>query len=186
MAAVTRRQYKGGAAATTITAALTSVGTSTTLTAITGWPSIAAVPFYVVIDPGNSSEEKCSATISGSTLTLTRGQDDTTAVAHSSGATIYPVFSADEADEANEFASTMTTRGDLLKMGSGPTVGRIAIGGAGALLKSDGTDPAWYALGTSTYVLTSNGTDAVWSAPASSGLTSGDDSAIVLGSQIFS
>jgi hypothetical protein len=53
------------------------------------------------------------------------------------------------------------------------------------LLKSNGTDPAWLALGTSTYVLTSNGTDAVWAAPASTGLTSGDDSAIVLGSQIF-
>ena len=166
MAAVTRRQYKGAAAPCTTTNSLTSVDTSVTLSAITGWPSTAAVPFYVVIDPGTSAEEKCSATISGSTLTLTRAQDDTTAAVHSSGATIYPVFSADDADEANQFASTMTTRGDLLTMGAGPTVGRIAIG-------------------ASTYVLTSNGTDAAWAAPASSGLTSGDDSAIVLGSQIF-
>ena len=143
MAAVTRRQYKGGAAATTITAALTNVGTSTTLTATTGWPSAASVPFYVVIDPGNSSEEKCSATISGSTLTLTRGADDTTAVAHSSGATIYPVFSADEADEANLFASTMTTRGDLLTMGSGPSPARLALGALGYVLGSDGTDILW-------------------------------------------
>jgi hypothetical protein len=185
MAAVTRRQYKGAAAATTTTNALGVGDTSVTLTATTGWPSSAGVPFYVVIDPGTSAEEKCSATISGSTLTLTRAQDDTTAAVHASGATIYPVFTADDADEANQFASTMTTRGDLLTMGAGPTVGRIAVGGAGALLKSNGTDPAWLALGTSTYVLTSNGSDAVWSAPASSGLTSGDDSAIVLGSQIF-
>ena len=166
MAAVTRRQYKGAAAATTTTNALGVGDTSVTLTATPGWPSAAGVPFYVVIDPGTSSEEKCSATISGSTLTLTRAQDDTTAAVHSSGATIYPVFTADDADEANLFASTMTTRGDLLTMGAGPTVGRIAIG-------------------ASTYVLTSNGTDAAWAAPASSGLTSGDDSAIVLGSQIF-
>ena len=166
MAAVTRRQYKGAAAQTTTTNALSVSDTSVTLTATTGWPSAAGVPFYVVIDPGTSSEEKCSATISGSTLTLTRAQDDTTAAVHASGATIYPVFSADEADEANLFASTMTTRGDLLTMGAGPTVGRIAIG-------------------ASSYVLTSNGTDAAWAAPAASGLTSGDDSAIVLGSQIF-
>ena len=166
MAAVTRRQYKGAAASTTTTNALSVSDTSVTLTATTGWPSTAAVPFIVVIDPGTSSEEKCSATISGSTLTLTRAHDDTTAATHASGATIYPVFSADEADEANLFASTMTTRGDLLTMGAGPTVGRIAIG-------------------ASTYVLTSNGTDAAWAAPAVSGLTSGDDSAIVLGSQIF-
>ena len=152
MAAVTRRQYKGGAAATTITAAMTSVGTSTTLTAITGWPSIAAVPFYVVIDPGNSSEEKCSATISGSTLTLTRGADDTTAVAHSSGATIYPVFSADEADEANELASKLTTKGDLL-VTTGSVLNRLAVG-------------------TNAYVLTADSTAAngvAWAATAASG-----------------
>ena len=143
MAAVTRRQYKGAAASTTITASLTNVATTTTLTATTGWPSSAGVPFTVVIDPGTSSEEKCSATISGSTLTLTRGVDDTTAVSHAALATIYPVFSADEADEANQFASTMTTRGDLLTMGSGPTVGRIAIGTSGQILTSDGTDAAW-------------------------------------------
>ena len=185
MAAVTRRQYKGAAASTTTTNALSVSDTSVTLTATTGWPSTAAVPFYVVIDPGTSSEEKCSATISGSTLTLVRAQDDTTASVHASGATIYPVFTADEADEANLFASTMTTRGDLLTMGSGPTVARIPVGGAGALLKSNGTDPAWLALGASTYVLTSNGSDAVWSAPASSGLTLGEDTQIVLASQIF-
>lgn len=166
MAAVTRRQYKGAAASTTTTNALGVGDTSVTLTATTGWPSTAGVPFYVVIDPGTSSEEKCSATISGSTLTLTRAQDDTTAAVHASGATIYPVFTADEADEANLFASTMTTRGDLLTMGAGPTVGRIAIGAAG-------------------YLLTSNGTDAAWAVAPTSGISSGDDSAIVLGSQVF-
>ena len=138
MAAVTRRQYKGAAASTTITATLTSVATTTTLTANTGWPTTAAVPFYVVIDPGNSSEEKCSATISGSTLTLTRGQDDTTAVAHSSGATIYPVFSADEADEANNMASTMTTKGDLL-VTTGSAFNRLAVGTNGYVLTADST-----------------------------------------------
>ena len=166
MAAVTRRQYKGAAASTTTTNALSVSDTSVTLTATTGWPSSAGVPLIVVIDPGTSSEEKCSATISGSTLTLTRAQDDTTASTHTSGATIYPVFSADDADEANLFTSTMTTRGDLLKMGAGPTVARIAIGTSGYVLTSDGTDPAWAVL------------------PAS-GVT-GDSDQLVLGSQVFS
>jgi hypothetical protein len=165
MAAVVRRQYKGAAAQTTITNALASGDTSATLAATTGWPSVGAVPFIVVISPGTSSEEKCSATISGSVLTLTRAQDDTTAVSHSSGATIYPVFSADDADEANLFASTMTTRGDLLTMGSGPTVARIAIG-------------------TSTHVLTSNGTDAAWAAIPAQTVTEEDDQFILAG-QIF-
>jgi hypothetical protein len=165
MAAVTRRQYKGAAAQTTITNALASGDTSATLAATTGWPSTAAVPFYVVISPGTASEEKCSATISGSVLTLTRAQDDTTAQSHASGATIYPVFTADEADEANLFASTITTRGDLLTMGSGPTVARIPIGASG-------------------YVLTSDGTDAAWAVLPASGVT-GDSDQLVLGSQVF-
>ena len=143
MAAVTRRQYKGAAASTTITAGINPADATCSLAATTGWPSTASVPFYVVIEPGTSAEEKCSATISGSTLTLTRGADDTTAVSHGSGATIYPVFSADEADKANLFASTMTTRGDLLTMGSGPTVGRVALGTSGYALTSNGTDVAW-------------------------------------------
>ena len=138
MAAVTRRQYKGAAAPCTTTNSLTSVDTSVTLSAITGWPSTAAVPFYVVIDPGTSSEEKCSATISGSTLTLTRGQDDTTAVSHSSGATIYPVFSADDADEANNMAATMTTKGDLL-VTTGSAFNRLAVGTNGYVLTADST-----------------------------------------------
>lgn len=143
MPAVTRRQYKGAAAQTTITNALASGDTSATLAATTGWPSAAGVPFYVVISPGTANEEKCSATISGSVLTLTRAQDDTTAQSHASGATIYPVFTADEADEANFLASRMTTRGDMIYMGSGPTAARLGVGTSGQVLKSDGTDPVW-------------------------------------------
>lgn len=145
MPAVTRRQYKGAAAQTTITNALASGDTSITIAATTGWPSTAAVPFFVVISPGTSSEEKCLATISGSTLTLTRAQDDTTAQSHSSGATIYPVFSADDADEANKLASTLTTRGDLLTMDSGPDFKRLALGANGYVLTSNGSDVTWAA-----------------------------------------
>ena len=183
MAAVTRRQYKGAAVQTTTTNALTTVETSCGITSSTGWPSTAAVSYYVVIDPGTSSEEKCTATISGLTLTLVRGQDDTTATTHTSGATIYPIFSADEADEANLFASTMTTRGDLLTMGVGPTVGRLGVGGAGAILKSNGADPAWLALGSNGFVLTSNGTDAVWAVAAAT-ITS-SDADLVIAMQVF-
>ena len=177
MPAVTRRQYKGAAAQTTITNALASGDSSATLAATTGWPS-GAEPFYVVISPGTASEEKCSATISGSVLTLTRAQDDTTAQSHASGATIYPVFTADEADEANKLASTLTTRGDLLTMGTGPDFKRVAVGGAGAILKSDGNEPTWLAVGTTDYVLTSTGSDVTWS-PAAAG-------ADVLQVQVFS
>ena len=169
MAAVTRRSYAGAAPACTLTNSITAGDTTALLTGtVTAWNSTATGPFFMVIDPGLVTEEKVLVgTRTGSSLSvMTRGVDGTTASSHSAGATCYPVFTASDADEANTLASTMTTRGDLLTMGAGPTVGRIAIG-------------------ASTYVLTSNGTDAAWAAPASSGLTSGDDSAIVLGSQIF-
>ena len=127
MPAFTRRQYAGAAAATTITAGINTSDTTCSLTATTGWPSTAAVPFYVVIDPGTSAEEKCSATISGSTLTLTRAQDDTSASSHSAGATIYPVFTANDADEANEVVSKLTTKGDIL-VTTGSALNRLAVG----------------------------------------------------------
>ena len=138
MAAFTRRQYKGAAAATTTTNSLNTSDTSVTIASNTGWPSSAGVPFYVVIDPGTSAEEKCSATISGTTLTLTRAQDDTTASSHSSGATIYPVFTANDADEANELVAKLTTKGDLL-VTTGSALNRLAVGSNYQVLGADST-----------------------------------------------
>ena len=136
MPAFTRRQYAGAAAATTITAGINTTDTTCTLAATTGWPSTGGVPFYVVIDPGTSAEEKCSATISGSTLTLTRAQDDTTASSHSSGAAIYPVFTANDADEANELVAKLTTKGDLL-VTTGSALNRLGVGTNAQVLMAD-------------------------------------------------
>lgn len=136
MAAFSRRQFAGAAVATTITASINSTDTTCSLAATTGWPSSAGVSFYVVIDPGTSVEEKCLATISGSTLTLTRGQDDTTAANHSSGATIYPVFTANDADEANELVSKLTTKGDLL-VTTGSALNRLPVGTNDQVLVAD-------------------------------------------------
>jgi len=169
MAAVTRRSYVGAAPACTLTNSITAGDTTALLTGtVTAWNDTANGPFFMVIDPGLVTEEKVLVgSRTGSSLSsITRGVDNTTAASHAAGATCYPVFTATDANEANLFASTMTTRGDLLTMGSGPTVARIPIG-------------------TNGYVLTSNGTDAAWAVLPASGLTSGDDSAIVLGSQIF-
>ena len=136
MAAFTRRQYSGAAVATTITAGINTTDTTCTLASTTGWPASAGVPFYVVIDPGTSAEEKCSATISGTTLTITRAQDDTVASSHASGATIYPVFTANDADEANELVSKLTTKGDLL-VTTGSALNRLAVGSNYQVLGAD-------------------------------------------------
>lgn len=165
MAAVTRRQYKGAAAQTTITNALASGDTSATLAATTGWPTTASVPFFVVISPGTANEEKCSATISGSVLTLTRAQDNTTAQSHSSGATIYPVFTAAEADEANFLASRYTTKGDVVVF-NGTDVVRVGVGANDTVLTADSSQTAGVKWATA--------------------LSSGDTDQIVLPVQIFS
>ena len=168
MAAVTRRSYAGAAPACTLTNSITAGDTTALLTGtVTAWNNTANGPFFMVIDPGLVTEEKVLvASRTGSSLSsMTRGVDGTTAASHSAGATCYPVFTATDADEANTLAAVMTTRGDLIKMGSGPTVGRLAIGTAGYVLTSDGTDPSWTAL------------------PASG--VAGDSDQLVLGSQVF-
>ena len=186
MPAFTRRQYSGAAAATTITAGINTSDTTCSLTATTGWPSGAGVPFYVVIDPGTSAEEKCSATISGSTLTLTRAQDDTSASSHSAGATIYPVFTANDADEANEVVSKLTTKGDLL-VTTGSALNRLSVGANGAILAADTTAAngvSWLAAGTAGYVLTSAGAGnaLTWATAASPS----DSDQNVIAVQVFS
>lgn len=127
MPAFSRRQFSGAAVQTTTTLSLTTIDTSVSIASNTGWPSAAGVTFYVVISPGTSAEEKCLATISGTNLTLTRAQDDTTAQTHASGSVIYPVFTANDADEANELVSKLTTKGDLL-VTSGSALNRLAVG----------------------------------------------------------
>ena len=169
MSAVTRRSYAGAAPACTLTNSITAGDTTALLTGtVTEWNNTANGPFFMVIDPGLVTEEKVLVgSRTGSSLaSMTRGVDGTTAASHSAGATCYPVFTATDANEANEFTSTLTTRGDLLTLNSSANPARIAIG-------------------TNGYVLTSNGTDAAWAVLPASGVT-GDSDQLVLGSQVFS
>jgi hypothetical protein len=141
MPGFTRRKYAGGAAATTITGTINASATSITIAAYTGWPN-GSDPFYVVIDPGTAAEEKVLVTRTGSTdttlnvVTSGRGVDGTTAASHSSGAAIYPVFTAVDADEANTVASTLTTKGDLLTH-TGSAHARTGVGADNTLLVAD-------------------------------------------------
>ena len=130
MAYATRRSYAGAAPACTLTNSITSSDTTATLTGdVTNWNNTANGSFYMVIDPGLSTEEKVLVgTRSGSSLSsITRGVDGTTAAAHNAGATCYPVFTATDADQANKVASTLTTKGDLL-VTTGSVLDRLAVG----------------------------------------------------------
>jgi hypothetical protein len=53
----------------------------------TGWPT--QYPFLIIIDRGTGSEELCDVTnVVGTTLTVTRGVDGSSAVTHSTGAAV--------------------------------------------------------------------------------------------------
>jgi hypothetical protein len=152
-----RRTYKGAAASTTISSAVTST-TQTSISLATspsGWPT---GKFFVVVAPGTSQEEKMCVTLSGSTLTVVspsttstasndagRGVDDTTKrTSIASGSTIYPVATALDFDEANELTSTYSAQGQVVYQGAS-TFAALSIGTAGQVLKvnSGATAPEW-------------------------------------------
>jgi hypothetical protein len=130
MAYANRRSYSGASAACTLTSSITSGDTTATLTGTTTlWPDTANGSFFMVIDPGLSTEEKIlvGARASGSLSSITRGVDGTTAASHSAGATCYPVFTAVDANQANKITSTLTTKGDILAT-DGSDLNRLAVG----------------------------------------------------------
>lgn len=147
--AKTRRAYVGAPASTTIASGINNTATTITITANTGWYGSSDKPFYVVVSPGLAVEEKILVTISGTTLTVVggtsgRGQDGTSAATHDSGATIFPVPTAIDFDEANELTAKYATEGSIVYQGASTFTERT-IGTAGQVLKvnSGATAPEW-------------------------------------------
>jgi len=148
----TRRQYAGGGVASTLTGAIAASGVTTfSIASSTNWSTSTTIPFFVVLSPQTSSEEKMLVTLSSNTLTIvSRGVDGTSAASHDSGATIYPVFTALDADEANELTSMYAIQGDLVYQGAS-TFARLGLPGtAGHVLKANSglTAPEWGQIGT--------------------------------------
>jgi hypothetical protein len=171
--AKTRRAYTGGAVSTTTTSSIAASGaTSFTITAGTGWP-YGTDPFYIVVEPGTASEEKMLVTRTGvSDLTINiasdsvRGLDGTAAVSHGSGVTTFPVFTAVDADEANELTSKYESKGDLVSHGAA-TFERLAVGTNEYVLRADSSTASGLAWGL---VDTANlATDAVTAAKIAAG-----------------
>lgn len=139
MALATRRSYAGAAPACTLSSDIAAGATSFSITGTTtNWPTTATGPFYMVIDPGLSTEEKVlvGARTSGSLSSVTRGVDGTTAASHVTGATCYPVFTAVDANDANLLASRLSAKGDLISSdGTDPT--KVAVGANNTRLVAD-------------------------------------------------
>jgi hypothetical protein len=211
MAYAARRSYAGAAPACTLTNAITSSDTSALLTGdVTNWNATAGGSFFMVIDPGLSTEEKVLVgSRSGSSLSsITRGVDGTTSASHSAGATCYPVFTATDADQANAVAAALTTKGDLL-VTTGSALNRLAVGTNYQVLGADSAatngvtwqsspnslmtakgdlvvasaanTPARVAVGTNGFTLMADSAEATGVKWANTG----EDDQIILGSQIF-
>jgi hypothetical protein len=103
---MTTRKYSSRSQQTTLSAALTSSDTSATVvsgTSLLGGATISAgQTFTVVIDPDTALEEIVDVTaVSTNTLTITRGIDGSSGVAHSAGAVVRHMAIGRDYREAN-------------------------------------------------------------------------------------
>lgn len=85
---MTRRYYSSTAQRTTLASPLSAGSTTVIVSSITGFPT--SRPYTLIIDPDGIKEEIVTVTaVSGTTLTVVRGEDGTTAVAHNLGAVVW-------------------------------------------------------------------------------------------------
>lgn len=105
------RQFSSTAVATTLTAGINGAVTSMAVAATTGFP--ASTPYTLVLDPDNVSKELVEVTaVVGLTLTITRGVDGTSGVAHTLGAVVRHDHSARDFREPQQhIAATSDVHG---------------------------------------------------------------------------
>jgi len=95
------RYYSSVAIDTTLTGAVNSSGTSITVASVSGFP--ASYPYTLALSYDTASEELVNVTAAaGLTLTVVRGQDGTSGVAHDAGAQVKHVASARDYREPQE------------------------------------------------------------------------------------
>lgn len=95
-----RRYYSSTARRTTLAADVNSSATTIVVAATTGFPT--SRPYTLVLDPDTVNEEIVTVTAaSGTTLTVTRGEDGSSAVAHTTGAVVAHQLTARDVDEPN-------------------------------------------------------------------------------------
>jgi len=112
------RYYSSVARRTTLTADINGTTTSITVAAATGFPS--TTPYTLIIDQDTVNEEVVEVTNrSGTTLTVTRGVDGTSGIAHTAGASVeHGVSARDFADSRGHEAASEAVHG----LGAGSAV----------------------------------------------------------------
>ena len=113
---MTTRKYSSRSQQTTLSAALTSSATTTTVvsgSSLLGGVTVSAGElFTIVIDPDTALEEIVDVSVvSGNTLTIVRGIDGSTGVAHSAGAIVRHMAIGRDYREANTHIEATTGHG---------------------------------------------------------------------------
>jgi hypothetical protein len=108
---VPNRYYSSTAGAMTLSAGIAAGDTSITVSTVTGLPT--SYPYTLVLDAGSGSEEIVDVTnASGTTLTVARAKDGTSAQSHSSGAVVRHMMSARDLREPQDhMAATQQVHG---------------------------------------------------------------------------
>jgi len=145
-----RRYYSSTAARTTLASGVDDTTTTFSVTAVSGWP--ASYPYTLIVDQDTVNEEIVEVSArSGTTLTVVRGVDGTSAVAHDSGAAVNHGVSGRDFDEPNEHVNDTSTdvhsqyvlksvadaKGDLLAATADNTVDNLAVGSDDTVLVAD-------------------------------------------------
>lgn len=104
---MTVRYYSSVAAETTLVASITNANTSIQIASATGLPAL--TPFTLALDYEAATEELVEVTaVAGTTLTITRGIDGTSAASHNAGARVRHVSSARDFSDSRTHENTST------------------------------------------------------------------------------
>ena len=178
---MTVRKYSSRAQQTTLSAALTDSATSATVvsgSALMGGKTPTSVQTYtVIIDPDTSLEEivDVSNYSSGNTISITRGRDGSSPVAHSAGAVVRHMIIGRDLQETNDHIENTTsahglTLADVVKTTDTATVSSTMIAtGAVGTAKIDDAAVTEIKIGTAAVTATKIGTDAVVTAKIQDG-----------------
>ena len=139
------RKYSSISVATTLNGTISS--SATTIQVATGTASLLlggitlAVgnvdQFAIAIDPDTASEEILFVTgVTGDLLTVVRARAGSTALSHTTGATIKHVLTGEDLDyfRDNAAANYVTTKGDILAATGSGAITRLGVGANGTAL----------------------------------------------------
>jgi hypothetical protein len=133
------RKYSSISVATTLNGTISS--STTTIQVATGTAALLlggvtltagnVDQFAIAIDPDTASEEICFVTaVSGDIFTVVRARAGSTAITHTTGATIQHVLTGEDLDYFNSLSPTayITAKGDILAGTAAGALDNVAVG----------------------------------------------------------